>query len=517
VANTRLYVLDKNLKPVPIGVTGELYVGGKGVGLGYLNDPKRTAQAFIADPFATEPGNRLYRTGDLVRYLPDGNLEFLGRNDHQVKLRGFRIELGEIEVVLNQHATVHTSAVLITDDRLIAYVVSKDVPADSETLRNYLKERLPDYMAPSAFVMLESLPLTANGKLDRRALPAPDWDTQALDNDFVAPRTEVEETLCAIWRALLGVERVGVHDNFFRLGGHSLLATQLVSRINNSFGVKLALRTVFETPTIAGLTVSIVQTMLEEESDENIDQWLESLDMEVPTMMTRVLEPEVMDDMEQSIAYAGADFSVPNQRFADQLVQKFPERIHSVLDIGCGSADIPLRLARLVPEIEIMAVDASATMIQLARESVSDSGFEDRITLTEAYLPGLPFRAHSFDTIISNSLLHHLPDPKHFWREVQRLGTDDAIVFVMDLFRPPSPERAMEIVEAAAAGDHPLLKRDFYNSLLAAFTVDEIRQQLDEAGLSHLDVEIVSERHWLVSGPLSAAVSHSAVASFTHV
>lgn len=222
--------------------------------------------------------------------------------------------------------------------------------------------------------------------------------------------------------------------------------------------------------------------------------------------MHRILEPEIMEDLEQARAYSDADFSVPNQRFADQLVETFPECMQRAIDIGCGSADIPIRLARLLPSIQIMAVDASREMIKLAQEGITGSGFTDRITVRRAYLPGLPFRAHSFDTIISNSFLHHLPDPSLFWREVVLLASKHAVVFVMDLFRPDSSEIAATIVESAAADEHPLLKRDFYNSLLAAFTIDEVKQQLGEAGLSELDVDMVSERHWLVSGQLLKTV-----------
>jgi ubiquinone/menaquinone biosynthesis C-methylase UbiE len=209
-----------------------------------------------------------------------------------------------------------------------------------------------------------------------------------------------------------------------------------------------------------------------------------------------------MEDLEQAKAYSAADFSIPNQRFADQLVESFPECIHRAIDIGCGSADIPIRLARMLPSIQITAVDASRAMIKLAQEGITGSGFTDRIDLQQAYLPGLPFRAHSFDTIISNSFLHHLPDPALFWREVAQLGSKHAVVFVMDLFRPDSSETAATIVESAAADEHPLLKRDFYNSLLAAFTVAEVKQQLVAAGLSELALNMVSERHWLVSGQL---------------
>jgi glutamate-1-semialdehyde-2,1-aminomutase/malonyl CoA-acyl carrier protein transacylase len=265
VANTQLYLLDSQLQPVPIGVSGELYVGGMGVGRGYLNNAERTSEVFIADIFAQKPGARLYKTGDKARYLSDGNIEFLGRLDHQVKIRGFRLELGEIEAALAQHPEVRETVVIAWEDqpddkRLVAYVVpNQEVETQHflSLLRRFLKEKLPDYMIPSAFVMLEALPLTPNGKVDRRALPAPDTSQTSLEQGFVPPHTATEETLAAIWAEVLGVERVGIHDNFFELGGNSLLATQVISRLREAFHVELPLRSLFEEPTVAYLSESI--------------------------------------------------------------------------------------------------------------------------------------------------------------------------------------------------------------------------------------------------------------------
>jgi amino acid adenylation domain-containing protein len=271
IANTRIYILDNQLQPVPTGVPGELYIGGAGVARGYLNRPELTAEKFIADPFSTEPGARLYRTGDLARYLPDGNIEFLGRLDHQVKIRGFRIELGEIEAVLRQHPTVQEVVVLAREDapgdrRLVAYVVpSPDVPLPSaDELRQSLQQRLPAYMVPAVFVPLEALPLTPNGKVDRKVLPMPD-QSRAVQGIFVAPRTPVEDLLATIWADVLQVERVGIYDNFFELGGHSLLAVRVVHRMEQVWGKKLALATLFAGPTIAQLA----QALLEARDDES--------------------------------------------------------------------------------------------------------------------------------------------------------------------------------------------------------------------------------------------------------
>ena len=287
IANTRIYILDAGMQPVPVGVAGELYIGGAGVARGYLNQPELTAERFVADPFAVDRGakaGRLYRTGDRARYLEDGTVQLLGRSDRQVKIRGFRIELGEIEAALGEMtrgelargaAQMASSAVVVhrhatRGDTLVAYVVpAHGGTLDRERLRGELKARLPDYMVPALFVCVAQLPLTANGKLDRRSLPAPDWDGE-LSSRRVAPRSPVESALCeSVWRGagpaqescvresgpvdVLLPTDVGIHDDFFALGGHSLLATQLVSRIRDALDVELPLRALFDSPTPAGL------------------------------------------------------------------------------------------------------------------------------------------------------------------------------------------------------------------------------------------------------------------------
>ncbi|WP_338910436.1 non-ribosomal peptide synthase/polyketide synthase [Mycetohabitans rhizoxinica] len=259
IANTRLYLLDAHKQPVPLGAVGELYIGGVGVARGYLNRPELTAERFMRDPFTDEPDARMYRTGDVARYLPDGNLEFLGRNDHQVKIRGFRIEPGEIEACLNSHPQVHDALVLTRGDgdekRLVAYVRAEPDDALANTLRAYVAARLPDYMVPGAFVRLDVWPLTPNGKLDRRALPAP--DSHALVHQvYEAPQGELETALAAIWAELLGVERVGRHDSFFALGGHSLLGVRLMNRVS-ALGADVPLATLFASPTLAAFAAAI--------------------------------------------------------------------------------------------------------------------------------------------------------------------------------------------------------------------------------------------------------------------
>jgi len=286
IANSQVYILDHHLNPAPIGVSGELYIGGDGLARGYFNNQELTAEKFVPHPFSNEPGARLYKTGDLARYLPDGNIEFLGRIDNQVKIRGFRIELGEIESVLSQHPAVREAVVLALDQvehpksktrtehsrsiqnpksvdkRLVAYVVPRqDSVFSIHDLRSFLIQKLPDYMLPSSFVFLDALPLTSNDKIDRRALLAPDQSRPELEKSYVAPRTPVEETLAGIWAEVLQLERVGIHDNFFHLGGHSLKVTQVLSRVCNTFDVELPLCSVFEAPTVTGLAARVVAAL----------------------------------------------------------------------------------------------------------------------------------------------------------------------------------------------------------------------------------------------------------------
>jgi natural product biosynthesis luciferase-like monooxygenase protein/amino acid adenylation domain-containing protein len=265
IANMRAYVLDAKLRPLPIGVPGELCIAGDGVSAGYLNQPELTAQRFIADPFSESATGRLYRTGDRARLLADGIIEFLGRSDNQVKIRGFRVEVEEVEAAIRAHAAIREAAVTSRevapgDRRLIAYIVAAYSPAPAPTvdeLRRFVGKTLPDYMVPSAFVALDALPRTPNGKVDRARLPEPDLSSLELGTGYVAPRTPVEEMLAAIWASVLGVDRVGVEDNFFTLGGHSLMGMRVMARVRQAFNVDVPLRRLFEAPTIARLAESI--------------------------------------------------------------------------------------------------------------------------------------------------------------------------------------------------------------------------------------------------------------------
>jgi acyl carrier protein len=279
IANTQIYILDSNLQPVPIGIPGELHIAGVGLAKGYLNRPDLTTEKFIPNPFKRSreageqgsrgakilpnsqslvPSPRLYKTGDLARYLPDGNIEYLGRIDNQVKIRGFRIELAEIEALLGQHDDVQICCVIACEEtsgnkRLVAYVVpQKEMTPTTEELRQFLSDKLPAYMVPSVFVMLESLPLTPNGKVDRRALPAPDLQ-QELSN-YVMPNTEVERIIAGIWQKTLEVEKVGIYNNFFELGGHSLLLVRINQQLQEKFGLEVSIVDMFNYPTIHRLS-----------------------------------------------------------------------------------------------------------------------------------------------------------------------------------------------------------------------------------------------------------------------
>jgi amino acid adenylation domain-containing protein len=264
IANTQVYVLDDYLQPVPIGVHGDLYIGGDGLARGYLNRPELTAERFIRNPFGDDPDAPLYRTGDRARYRQDGDIEFLGRLDNQVKIRGHRVELGEIEAALNQHAAVKDNVVVARardssgEKELIGYLVTTQESLVSvHEVRRFLQGNLPEYMIPSAFVLLNALPLTPNGKVDRNALPSVDGARPELDRAFIEPRTEIEELISQAWREVLKIDRIGIYDNFFDLGGHSLLATRVVARLRTNFSIDLPLRKLFELPTVAGLAEHI--------------------------------------------------------------------------------------------------------------------------------------------------------------------------------------------------------------------------------------------------------------------
>ncbi len=339
IANTQVYVVDRNLKPAPVGVPGELYIGGEGVARGYLRKPAHTAERFIANPFSEgRYGTRLYKTGDLARRLSDGSVEFLGRVDSQVKVRGFRIELGEIEAALQRHEGVRQAIVLAREDepghkRLVAYILAsgKDAPSASN-LRAFLRECLPDYMMPAAFITIESLPLTTNGKIDRQALPAPGQMRPELLNSFVAPRNEVEEKLADIWKQVLRVERVGVNDNFFELGGDSILSLQIIARASR-VGLRIAPKQLFEFPTIARLApvVTEAETVQAEQGPLTgpvqltpIQQWFFELELPDPhhwNMSVMLEARERLDPvlLEETLQHVIAHHDALRLRFEPQV------------------------------------------------------------------------------------------------------------------------------------------------------------------------------------------------------
>ncbi|KAG0354049.1 hypothetical protein BGZ54_001887, partial [Gamsiella multidivaricata] len=302
IGNTTTYVLDRHYQPVPIGAVGELFIGGPGVAIGYLNRPDLTAERFLPDPFSSHTGGRMYKTGDLVRSLPDGNLLFVSRNDHQVKIRGFRIELGEIESRLVEHPLVREGSVIVlgagNDKRLVAYVVADPQEQLAHTLRTFLAGCLPEYMVPSAFVRLDALPLTGNGKIDKRALPEPDRDAFVIQ-DYEEPRGETETALAGIWAELLHLDRVSRNDNFFMLGGHSLLAVQMIERLR-LIGLSLSVKALFATPTLAALAQSLGQ---HEQEETVVPKNLIGLDAMVITPEMLPLIDLGQDDIDRIVAH----------------------------------------------------------------------------------------------------------------------------------------------------------------------------------------------------------------------
>ena len=366
IANVQLYILGPEMELVTVGAVGEIYIGGVAVGRGYQERAEQTAERFVPDPYGGEAGRRLYRTGDVGRYRKDGELEYVGRRDEQVKMRGYRIELGEIEVVLRGHEGVREATVIMRaeesgEQRLVAYVVGAGEAGAVavEELREYLQERLPEYMVPWAIVRLPELPLTTNGKVDRRALPAPERSRSGAG--YVGPRSPVEETVAAIWGKVLGVEKVGIHHNFFELGGHSLLATQVISRVRNVFGQEIALRSLFEAPTVAGLAQRI-------EAAQRLGAGLQ-----VPRLEKRaVREPVPLSYAQQRLWFldqlepGSSIYNVPlalrleGELEVGALAQSFSEvvRRHEVLRTSFGEVDgEAIQIIGAASEVRVVVTD----------------------------------------------------------------------------------------------------------------------------------------------------------------
>ncbi|MBP5972964.1 amino acid adenylation domain-containing protein [Brasilonema sp. CT11] len=379
IANTQLYILNKYLQPTPIGVPGELYIGGNGLARGYLNRPELTAEKFIPNPFSEQSATRLYKTGDLARYLPNGEIEYIGRIDHQVKVRGFRIELGEIEAHLSQHPAVRETVVVVREDsadsqRLVAYVVLQTEQTLTITeLRSFLELKLPNYMVPATFVMLEALPLTPNGKVDRQALPVPGQIRPELEKAFIAPQTTVEKQLAVIWAQVLGLEKIGINDNFFELGGDSILSLQIISKANQA-GLHLIPKQLFQHQTIAqlaavaGTTKTIqaeqgavtgllpltpIQHWFFELKQPESHHWNQAVLLEVKQSIDRVILEQVMQSLQRH--HDALRLRFLQEEFGTQAVIVSPDDVVPI---------IYLDLSALPKEEQVAAIEGMAAKLQ---------------------------------------------------------------------------------------------------------------------------------------------------------
>ena len=420
LANTQIYLLDHYLQPVPIGVLGEIYLGGNNLTRGYLNHPELTSEKFIPNPFSDELGSRLYKTGDLARYLPDGNIEFLGRVDHQVKIRGFRIEIAEIESVLRQHPYIQANTVVVEkrsgSKRLIAYFVGdRELEISHNELRDFLQPKLPDYMLPSVFVQLKALPLTANGKIDRQALPAPENINPELVGKFVAPGNSIEKTIAKIWSGVLKIARVGIHDNFFELGGDSIISIQITAKLNQA-GLRLTPKQLFDSPTVAGLAAVVdnisqleinqapvtgsvsltpIQHWFVEQNFSEPAHWNQSLLLSVPSETNLAL-------LEQAVRYL--------QQHHDALRLRFIPQAVGWQQINCGLEE--------VPKVEIFAQDLSALAAAAQETALETTASELQASLNLA--EGSLMRVALFDLGKQGKRLlltiHHLVVDGVSWR-----------------------------------------------------------------------------------------------------
>ena len=364
IANTRVYLLDDDLKPVPPGAPGELYLAGEGLARGYLSRPALTAERFLADPFSAEPGQRMYRSGDLARYLPDGQLEFLGRIDEQVKIRGYRIELGEIETALLAHPEIREAVVVADADgpakRLVAYLVpAGELPSVTE-LRAHLARSLPDYMIPALFIELERLPLTPNGKLDRKALPAPDSSRPELGHEYVEPRSTREQTLAAIFATVLRLERVGIYDDFFALGGDSILSIQIVARAAAA-GLHLTPRQVFEARSVAALA----ELAAERAQDEAPLEFPEGVIEEGLLARLQALYPQATDVFPLTPMQRGMLFHSLYEEGATAYVNQFAQTLEGPLDAQALQAAFDYLVARHATYRTGFVFDASPEPLQV--------------------------------------------------------------------------------------------------------------------------------------------------------
>ncbi|MCC5648475.1 amino acid adenylation domain-containing protein [Nostoc sp. XA013] len=416
IANTQIYLLDSYFHPVPVGVIGELYIGGVGVGRGYLRNPELTAEKFIPNPFCTEAGERLYKTGDLARYLPDGSIEFLGRIDHQVKVRGFRIELGEIEAAINQHLAVKASVVIAEEQRIVAYWVAKQQPAPAiSELRHFLGQNLPNYMIPATFVQLAALPLTPNGKVDRKALPAPDYVRPELDKQFIAPRTPIETKLAQIWAEVLRVEQVGIYDNFFELGGDSILTIQIVAKANQA-GLRLTAKQLFQYQNIAELASVCLTT---EETTQNEQGIVTGL---VP--LTPIQHWFFRQNLPESHHFNQAVLLEVQQAIAPDILRQSIQHLyihHDALRLRFEQTESRWQQVIAPPEIEVQLTRFDFSTLPAAEQQPAIEAAATKLQASFDLSSGLLIKVALFDLGIHQAsrlliIIHHLAVDGVSWR-----------------------------------------------------------------------------------------------------
>ncbi|KAF9373998.1 hypothetical protein BGX21_004267, partial [Mortierella sp. AD011] len=533
--NRRVYVLDSYGKPVPIGAIGELYIGGAGVARGYLNKPDLTEKVFLPDPFSEDTESRMYKTGDLVRYLPDGNLIYMGRNDHQVKIRGFRIELGEIEARLAEHPIVREAVVLAlgegTSKRLVAYVVAQPTEGLAPTLRSHISSKLPDYMVPAAFVRLDILPLTSNDKLDRRALPEPDADS-FVSEGYEEPQGEVESTLAAIWSDLLKVERVGRGDNFFMLGGHSLLAVQMIEQLRR-MKMEISIRTLFNTPTLSALAQSLNKSQVPTEAPKNlitldttkitpdllplIELTQDDIDLivnQVDGGVSNIQDIYALSPLQDGILFhhtmatKGDPYVISAQLTFDtkDILDRYIDAVQNVVnrhDIFRTSimwenltttAQVVLRQASL--SISELSLDSANGPISEQMMKLADPR-EHRIDLTKAPLTRFMIAQGNNDKWIAVQLFHHIIGDNStmqvMMNEIQAFMSGQAHTL-------PEPQPFRNLISHVRSGPSDEVHEQFFTKMLADIDAPALPFGLSSA---HQDILDVTESHLMLSRELN--------------
>jgi amino acid adenylation domain-containing protein/thioester reductase-like protein len=470
IANTQIYIIDQRcqrkgdvIRSMPIGQSGELHIGGDGLARGYLNRGEMTAQRFVPDPFSSKPNARLYKTGDLARIMPDGNIQFIGRVDNQVKIRGHRIELGDIESAICQSVDIQEAAVITREDnvgekQLVAYLVAANSQNLYSKLRAYLKEKLPEYMVPAVFVLMNKFPLTPNGKVDRRALPAPSLDRPDLDVPMVEPTNDIERDLAEIWSQMLGIVPIGIHDNFFDLGGHSLFIAKMMTQVAETFAVKLPLSELFTAPTVAGLAQSIVNARQPQALSDrlNFAQLLADAELdprivpEVPSVVGRASPLENRNQIPQNILLTGATGFL-GAFLLDELLRSTTANIYCL--VRCSSLKVGIqKLQRNLERYALMEAAQNSRVITLQGDLAEPLfGLND-----------LEFRhlAGQIDLIYHNGAYVNLVYPYAAMRDINVLGTQEILrlasqvkvkpvhfVSTLDVFQSAYHSQLSELVE----------------------------------------------------------------------